>query len=168
MNRPRILIVDDSPVVALLLSNLLEEKLDAICTTYHSIDDFNTAEIEAADLCIVDYLLEASQKQDMYNGDMALKQIKAIKPDVPVIVFSGQNDISVALDLISLGAIDYVDKNHHDFIEQIIESAHNVLYHSTNSEKVQGLKNEIKQDRTQLILLCIGISIIGGICSFMV
>jgi hypothetical protein len=70
--------------------------------------------------------------------------------------------------MINLGAVDYIDKNQSDFIEQIIESAHNVLYHSTNSEKVLGLKHEIKQDRMQLILLCVGVLIIGGICSFMV
>ena len=144
MNKPKILIVDDSPVVALLLSNLLEERLDAECITYHSIDEFKAEEIASADLCIVDYFLEVSKNQDMYNGDMALKQIKAIKPEVPVIIFSGQSDVSVALDLINLGAIDYIDKNDEDFIEQIIKSSYNVLYKTTEEEKAKGIKSQMK------------------------
>lgn len=45
------------------------------------------------------------------KGDVLLEKIKAIDPDVHVIIVSGQEDISLAIDLLRKGAHDYIVKN---------------------------------------------------------
>ena len=44
------------------------------------------------------------------GGLAALKEIRAIAPEVPVIVLSGQNDIAVAVEAVKCGAYDYLPK----------------------------------------------------------
>ena len=46
-----------------------------------------------------------------YDGETILKKIQKIYPDIPVIVISGQEDISTAVQLLKLGAYDYIVKD---------------------------------------------------------
>jgi two-component system response regulator AtoC len=46
-----------------------------------------------------------------FDGETILKKIHKIHPDIPVIVISGQEDISTAVQLLKLGAYDYIVKD---------------------------------------------------------
>lgn len=45
------------------------------------------------------------------KGEQVLKKIKAYNPDLPVIIISGQENISTAIQLIKQGAYDYITKD---------------------------------------------------------
>jgi len=45
------------------------------------------------------------------SGDEVLKAIKKTDPNIQVIIVSGQEDISTAVELLKLGAYDYITKN---------------------------------------------------------
>ena len=59
----------------------------------------------APDVITLDYSLP-----DM-NGDEALKRLKVELPNVAVVVISGQENISTAIDILKKGAYDYIVKD---------------------------------------------------------
>jgi DNA-binding NtrC family response regulator len=59
---------------------------------------------EKPDIISLDYTLPDS------NGKDILEKILAITPETQVIIVSGQNDINTAIDLLKLGAYDYIVK----------------------------------------------------------
>ena len=72
---------------------------------------------------ILDYYLNAADP-DAMSGLETLRQIKRIKPHVPVVVLSSQGDIRIALDTFEEGAYTYIvkDKQALFSIEKIINS----------------------------------------------
>ncbi len=84
---------------------------------------------ENPDVVTVDYMLP-----DM-NGEKVLRQIKELKPDTEVIMISEQNKIDTAVELLKLGAYDYMVKT-----PDIKEKLHNLL---SNIRKNQKLKSRI-------------------------
>src|SRR4051812_33182650 len=59
---------------------------------------------ENPDVVTVDYMLP-----DM-NGEKVLRQIKEFNPDIEVIMISEQEKIDTAVELLKLGAYDYIVK----------------------------------------------------------
>jgi DNA-binding NtrC family response regulator len=57
-----------------------------------------------ADVVTVDYVLP-----DM-NGESVLRQIKDVNPDIEVIIISEQEKIDTAVELLRMGAYDYIVK----------------------------------------------------------
>ena len=77
-----------------------------------------------------------------FTGNEILRKIKRYNPEIDVIVISGQDDISTAVQLLKEGAYDYITKD-----ENIKER----LLHSINNIKKQkSLKNEISQLKTEI------------------
>jgi DNA-binding NtrC family response regulator len=58
------------------------------------------------DLIILDHQLEEEE-----NGLDVLRKIKRMKPKVPVIYLSAQNDLSAAVQALKFGSFDYIEKN---------------------------------------------------------
>lgn len=83
----------------------------------YTIKTFTTGEkaMEAikktsVDVVILDYFLD-SEVGGAKSGLEILKEIKANKPNLEVIMLSGQEDVDVALNSMDFGAFDYVVKN---------------------------------------------------------
>ena len=93
----------------------------------------NIAEVQPS-VVTVDFSLP-----DM-EGDEVLKRIKAIDSDIEVIIVSGQDDISTAIDLLRQGAYDYLVKN-----EEVRERIWKTII---NIRENVGLKKEVKKLRT--------------------
>lgn len=74
------------------------------------------------------------------NGDEILKKIKIINPEIEVVVVSGQEDVTTAIDLLKQGAYDYLVKN-----EEVRDRIWNTVL---NIKENIGLKEEVKQLRT--------------------
>ena len=88
------------------------------------------------DLITIDFSLP-----DM-DGKELLKKIKEQKPDTPVIVISGQEDITTAVQMLKAGASDYIVKD---------ENTKDLLWNSVIKIKEnQLLKNEVLQLKTEL------------------
>lgn len=74
------------------------------------------------------------------NGDEILKKIKLINPEIEVVVVSGQEDVTTAIDLLKQGAYDYLVKN-----KEVRDRIWNTVL---NIKENIGLKEEVKQLRT--------------------
>lgn len=76
------------------------------------------------------------------SGMEVLKKLHHEYPDIPVVIVSGQEDISTALDLLKEGAYDYFVKN---------DDTKNRLWNAANKiRENQQLKNEISELKTEI------------------
>jgi two-component system response regulator HydG len=100
----KILIIDDDKDLCFVLKRFLSkhgfEVLDAT-TGKTALEILETVE---PDLILCDFRLE-----DM-SGSSILKKIKEKNPSVPVIIITGYSNIKTAVEVMKLGAMDYVTK----------------------------------------------------------
>lgn len=104
MNTIRIFIVEDDPLFAKILSYHLQKNPEYEVEQYDSGKSFLENLYKNPDIVSLDYSLPDS------TGLELLKKIKKYRQDLPVIIISGQDDISTAIDLIKQGADDYIVK----------------------------------------------------------
>jgi two-component system, OmpR family, response regulator len=94
-----------------------------------SIETFSTGELclsnisRNPDVIILDYHLDGIEKNAM-NGMETLDKIKAVNPDIPVVMLSSQDKIDVAINCMHHRAFDYVVKSETAFmrLQKIITS----------------------------------------------
>ena len=78
------------------------------------------------------------------TGDKLLARIHAVNKNIPVIIISGQEEISVALDLLKAGATDYFIKN--DNTKELLwNSILKIKENSQLKEEVEDLKEKLEQ-----------------------
>lgn len=79
-----------------------------------------------------------------FNGETLLKQIKINSPGTEVIIVSGQEEISTAVQLLQLGAYDYIvkDENTND---RIWKKVQHVRDKKDLIEEVEVLRTEVKR-----------------------
>lgn len=111
----RLFLVDDDAVFLKSLEIEFLQHADFI------IETFETGELcienlsHNPDVIILDYHLDGIDKNAM-NGIEALDKIKAINPDIPVVMLSSQDKIDVAVNCIHHRAFDYVVKSETAFM----------------------------------------------------
>lgn len=102
----KILIVDDDLFVREMLSSILE------ASGYDIIMAENG--LEALNKCIADQnidLIVSDVNMPVMDGIQLIKEIRKQGLEVPIIMVTGVGDVSVAVDALSSGAIDYVLKD---------------------------------------------------------
>jgi len=113
-NEIQIFLVDDD---ALFLKCL---ELDFILQTDFIIKTFSSGELclenlsQNPQLIVLDYELDSIKKNAM-NGLETLDKIKTLLPDLPVLIFSSQDKIEVAMNCLEHKASDYVIKGGNAF-----------------------------------------------------
>ncbi len=103
------LVDDDALFLKSLEVEFLQEteyQVKTYTTGHHCI----TALSEKPDIIILDYQLDGVDNEAL-NGIETLDKIKAIMPDLPVIILSAQDKIEVAVNCIHHKAFDYVVKS---------------------------------------------------------
>ena len=86
-----------------------------------TIETFATGELclknlsHNPDVIILDYHLDGIDKNAM-NGIETLDKIKALNPDIPVVMLSSQDNIDVAINCMHHRAFDYVVKSETAFV----------------------------------------------------
>ena len=104
-NSLNIFIVEDDAFYANLLKNeIVTNKLGEV-TCFSSGETFLENLYKMPDLVLLDYNLGSMQGVDI------LKKIKAINPNIQVILLSAQEKMRVAITSLKYGAYDYVEKN---------------------------------------------------------
>ena len=100
----KIVVIDDDRDICLLMDRFLRR----------NGFDVKTAESGASGLKLIKdfepHLLLTDFKLGDMNGDQLLKRVKEQMPELPVIVITGYSDIKVAINVMKLGAYDYVTK----------------------------------------------------------
>jgi len=108
-NQRLIFIVDDDPFINMLV-------VKRFATQGYQMEAFESGEeclgslTKNPDLIILDYLF-VPKGNTLMNGMEVFDKIKAARPDVPVIMLSGQENGEVVLELARKGIVDYIIKD---------------------------------------------------------
>jgi DNA-binding NtrC family response regulator len=100
----RILIVDDELPVRFALSEVLRKSDFPTIEAGSGIEAIRILKEDDVDLILLDLAMPEM------DGIETLQQLKAIKPNVPVIMVSGRGDIAAAVRATKLGAYDFLSK----------------------------------------------------------
>ncbi|MBD1393839.1 sigma-54-dependent transcriptional regulator [Mucilaginibacter glaciei] len=100
----KILIIDDEVNVGLLLSKFLTRNGFEVDTAANGANGMECLKNKAYNLVLCDFRLEDTDGREM------LKNIKALYPKTGVIIITGYSDIKMAVELIKMGAYDYITK----------------------------------------------------------
>ncbi|MBD1385098.1 sigma-54-dependent Fis family transcriptional regulator [Mucilaginibacter rigui] len=100
----KILIIDDEVNVGLLLSKFLVRNGFEVSTAANGGTGMDFLKKTDFDLVLCDFRLEDTDGREM------LKNIKALYPKTGVIIITGYSDIKMAVELIKMGAYDYITK----------------------------------------------------------
>ncbi len=106
----KLFLVDDDPIFLKLLEIDLREQADFDIETYPTGELCLKHLSNNPDVIILDYHLNGIDKNTM-NGIETLDKIKAIKPHIPVVMLSSQDEIEVAINCMNHKAFDYVIKS---------------------------------------------------------
>ncbi|MDO9679542.1 MAG: sigma-54 dependent transcriptional regulator [Bacteroidales bacterium] len=105
MNQIKIFVVEDDIWYASFLCHYLSLNQEYDVEKYTTGKDCLNNLHKKPSIITLDFTLP-----DMTGKELLIK-IKKIQPEVPIIIISGQNDITTAVDLIKEGACDYIVKN---------------------------------------------------------
>ncbi|PWG82754.1 sigma-54-dependent transcriptional regulator [Pararcticibacter amylolyticus] len=100
----RILIVDDEINIGLLLSKFLTRNGYEVAISTSGNTALEMLAKESFNLVLCDFRLEDTDGREM------LKKIKLLYPSTGVIIITGYSDIKLAVELIKMGAYDYITK----------------------------------------------------------
>ncbi len=136
MESYKIFIVEDDPWYGEILEYHLSLNPDYIITRFCSGKECLANMHKQPDLITIDFSLPD------YTGDKLLQKIKEINDQVPVIVISGQEEISVAVKLLKMGVRDYLIKD---------ENTKDILWNAVIKVRETGnLKKEVASLRAEL------------------
>jgi len=101
-----ILIVDDEVAIREIVAAILEDEGYAAREAANSTEALREIERRAPALVLLDIWLEGSEM----DGIQILEWVRANRPELPVIMFSGHGTIETAVAAIKMGAYDFIEK----------------------------------------------------------
>lgn len=136
MSAYNIYIVEDDPWYGEILDYHLSLNPDYKVTRFESGKDVLAKMHLKPDLVTIDFSLPDIE------GDELFKRIREASPNVPVIVISSQEEVTVAVNLLKMGVNDYLVKD---------EATKDLLWNSIiRIRETQSLKKEVEQLREEL------------------
>jgi two-component system, OmpR family, response regulator len=108
-NQKLIFIVDDDPFINMLVVKRFTTEGYRLAAFEYG-EECIKALNQSPDLIILDYFFVSNDREVM-NGMEVFDRIKEIKPDVPVIMLSGQEKGEIVLELARKGIDDYIIKD---------------------------------------------------------
>jgi DNA-binding NtrC family response regulator len=138
MSQFKIFIIEDDPFYGELLKYHLSLNPDYEITLYNSAKQCLDNLYKSPAVICMDFGLP-----DM-TGDKLLANIKSINNSIPVVVISGQDKISVAVNLVKAGASDYIIKD--DNAKELLWNAIlKVRENAALRQEVEVLKDQLEQ-----------------------
>jgi two-component system response regulator HydG len=144
----KILIIDDEVNVALLLSKFLIRNGFDVSTASSGNSGMEALKNGEFHLVLCDFRLEDTDGREM------LRNIKTHYPKTGVIIITGYSDIKMAVELIKMGAYDYITKPlYPDEILNTINKAfetHHALVEETESATANADKSKSREGKRQV------------------
>lgn len=138
--RPKVLVVDDDPRICSLVADTLElQSLDVITATDAGAA-LQGVRSDAPDIVILDLRLPG------LDGMEALRRLKEIAPQLPVIILTGYGDVASAVEAMRLGAYDFLTKPVET--EKILVVVRRALEHQALETERNELRNKLRQRDT--------------------
>ena len=149
----KILIIDDEVNTALLLSKFLTRNGFEVTTASSGALGMEHLKSGDFNLVLCDYRLEDT------DGREILKTIKTQYPQTGVIIITGYSDIKMAVELIKMGAYDYITKPLYPdeiltTVNKAIETHHALLEaaeQEANTTPASTAKSNVKETRKQIL-----------------
>lgn len=143
----KILIIDDEVNVALLLSKFLTRNGFEVKTASNGTSAMEYLKNEDFTLVLCDFRLEDTDGREM------LKNIKNQYPKTGVIIITGYSDIKMAVELIKMGAYDYITKPLYpdeilNTINKAIETQYALLDDEQDNEPIISAKSKEHKKNT--------------------
>ncbi len=138
MRSLKIFIAEDDVWYSEILRYHLELNPDYEIKTFETGKKLKAALHEKPDVITLDYSLPDA------NGKELLSYIKKESPDTEVVIISGQEDISTAVDLLKVGAYDYLVKND-DTKDHLWKIILHIREHCDLKEEIRDLKKEVQK-----------------------
>src|ERR1700734_2644390 len=137
----KILIIDDEVNVSLLLSKFLTRNGFDVTTASTGTSGMEYLKTRNFNLVLCDFRLEDTDGREM------LKNIKTQYPKTGVIIITGYSDIKMAVELIKMGAYDYITKPLYpdeilNTINKAIETQYALLEDMHDSEPIAHAKSK--------------------------
>lgn len=134
----KIFVVEDDPAYSKFLKYVLELNPDYEVQFYTSGKDCLANLYKNPAVITLDYSLP-----DM-PGEKVLNQIRSHDPNINVIIVSAQEKIHTAVELLKLGAYDYISKDH-ETKERLLNSINNARNRTSLIKEIDHLKKEISE-----------------------
>jgi DNA-binding NtrC family response regulator len=134
----KIFVVEDDEWYNRLLVHNLSLNPDYEIESFSNGKDFLDNLHKNPDVVTLDYRLP-----DMLGLDI-LKKIKEVNDDIQVILISGQDDIGVVVDLLKLGAYDYIVKSN-EIRERLLNTVSNIVKGNLLKREIVSLRGEVKR-----------------------
>jgi DNA-binding NtrC family response regulator len=134
---PNLLVVDDDPVICELLERLYLQSGYSVVTATTAEEGLRRLAGEDVDFVITDIKLPGM------DGVQFISCIHQSHPDLPVIAITGYADIQIAVDVLKLGASDFVTKPFDS--AAVLESTRAALESTKVSMEVRHLRRWLKE-----------------------
>lgn len=134
----KIFILEDDLWYGTMLEHYLSLNPDYQVSRFETEKAFFQQIHEQPDVVTLDYALAEGDA----DGSKVLKKIKERYPETEVVIISGQDQITTAVELLKSGAFDYIVKD-----EDTKDRLWNVLLHL---QEIKGLKKEVEQLKNEL------------------
>jgi two-component system, OmpR family, response regulator len=131
-NKILLFLVDDDALFLKALEIEFSLNTDSEIQTFSTGEDCLAAISQNPDVIILDYYLNSIDKNAI-NGLETLDRIKAVNPELPVIMLSSQDSIDVAVNCMKHHAFDYIVKSETAFLR--LQKAITTLFHYQKIEK---------------------------------
>ncbi len=132
----KIFCLEDDPAYSKFLEYVLSLNPDFEVSFFENGTDFLAHLHEAPSIITLDYALPDT------TGEEILRHIKEVQPDIPVLIISGQQEIGTAVDLLKLGAFDYITKDD-ETKDRLLFAIKNALQNVSLINEISDLKKEI-------------------------
>lgn len=102
---PLIFIVQDSVIYKDLIVGYLQQRKFKNIRTFKTGEECLKAIHQKPDIIVLDYSFEG------INGLELMKRVKIQHPEIDFVFLSGQNSVEIAVNIMKMGAADYIVKN---------------------------------------------------------
>lgn len=114
----RVLVVDDEPLIVEILTDFLSAQGYEVVGAHVAADAFTMMEVSPPDVLLLDIALP------LVDGMTVLRRVRALYPDLRVVMVTANADENVARDALRRGAFDYVVKPFDfDYLARVVGAA---------------------------------------------
>ena len=143
MSKSLVLIADDDVAIRTVLEKKLQRSGFATRSTGNGQELFSWIEKNVGDLVITDVIMPE------FNGLELLPKISEIRPNLPVIVISGQNTVLTAIKANKLGAYEYLPKPFD--LDKLLSIVLKALYSSSRTKKNANINQEDESEDLPIV-----------------
>jgi len=158
--------VDDDPIILDMIRLVLSQNKNFELKSYNTGEEFlrSITSINKPDILIVDYFLNSKIPTAMSGKDI-ITIFRNRGDNIPIIVISSQKKLEVALDLLKLQVVDYIEKTG-EFTTKIMASIEGIINIKLIKKKKKHATNFIEKD-TKHLIAALGVLTIISISSFL-